>query len=99
MTRPKTSIEKLETRLGKVKDLKSALYVTRWKWKTVNEDMKKFWTLIDHHCGFCKLGNCEDCQTEVKKECKTIQKKTSKIEDELWELILSTRAFLGGLKY
>lgn len=99
MTKPKTSIEKLENRTEKVKDLKSALIVSRWKWEEVRKESHKLWGLINHFCGFCVLGKCEKCPENVRKKCKELQIKIGKIEDELDEIIVSTQAFLDGLKY
>ncbi len=109
MTRPKTSIEKLATRNEKVKDLKSALNASRWKWKTIEEDAVKLWNLLDHKCGFCILAmqpitrdipnKCSHCSTEVREECNRIQKKTSNIMEEMDQVIHETRTFLDGLKY
>lgn len=108
MTKPRTSIEKLETRNEKVKDLKSALDASRWKWKEISEQTYRFWNLIDHKCGFCLLASlkrktdepkCDFCPKEVKVECDRIQLKSPEIVEELDKLILSTRAFLRELKY
>lgn len=109
MTRPKTSIEKLETRNEKVKDLNSALKASRWKWKTVEEDAVKLWNLLDHTCGFCILAmqkgtmehkeKCSLCPTEVREECNRIQKNTSEVSEIMDQVIHETRTFLDGLKY
>ena len=111
MTRPKTSIEKLETRNEKVTDLKSALNVSRWKWEEVNTQAYRLWDLINHYCGFCMLamnkitlenlreGKCRNCPKEVSEECDRVQKITSEIQERLDAQIGSTQAFLEGLKY
>ena len=109
MTNPKTSLEKLRTRNEKVKDLKSALNASRWKWKTIEEDTVKLFNMMDHTCGFCILAmqrrtvdrpnKCPNCPTEIREECNRIQKKTSEIMDEMDQEIHGIRIFLDGLKY
>ena len=109
MTKPKTSIEKLETRNEKVKDLKSARNASRWKWEKIREQANDLWNLMDHTCGFCILamqkrtmdhkGKCVNCPTEIKEECDRILSKSSELSEGMDELINKTREFLEALKY
>lgn len=109
MTRPKTSIEKLTARNEKVKDLKSALDASRWKWREVQIQARMLGDLIMLNCGFCMLAmekrtvdktrKCSHCPPEIIEECDRIQKENMKIGIPLGELIVSVREFLDEVKY
>ena len=111
MTKPKTSIQKLEARNETVKDLRSALIATRWKWREINRRAVELWHLIDHICGFCMLALKERgaqtamrskwglCPEEVNKFCHELQGKNSEIMAALDTEILNVTEFLNVLKY
>ena len=109
MTKPKTSVEKLESRNAKVSDEHSALIATRWKWREIRVRVTELWDLIDHLCGMCNLAmtrrnsadisvkRCNYCPTQVMEFCRGLQKKTTEIEALFDEEIDCVIAFLSGL--
>ena len=109
MTKKKTSIEKLEGRNEKVKDLKSALTASLWKWREVRYESRELWKLVQHTCGFCMYSmqrrtqehreKCSLCPPEIHILCTEIQEKTSKLMNEFDEMVEHVFETLAGLKY
>ena len=99
MTKPKTSIEKLEGRNEEVTDFKSALLACRWKWREVRQLTAELFDLMNYHCGFCKLGTCNvDCPPLVRAHCRELQATSSNFYAGIDEMIDKTMTFLNGLK-